>query len=286
LNNSDLLNEVSTPAKPTILRRINRKYGLQVGVPFKNSFKSVFAFEGINTDDRYINGDVFASTDKLDELKLRGCRASLNISSNSLNRRQYATAGKAFGFQADYFSITEDFLPGSTSIETEPVKRPHQWLKFKVAAEQYFGSGWFRPGYIAEVVVSNQPFFQNYFGTIINAPSFFPLQDSRTLILQNFRAFSYAAAGLRNVFTIRKNLDFRLEAYLFRAFHRIEENTNQQAEFRDNNTLGSFAATVGFVFHSPIGPVSLNTNYYDDDENTVGVLLHVGFLLFNKHSFE
>jgi NTE family protein len=30
----------------------------------------------------------------------------------------------------------------------------------------------------------------------------------------------------------------------------------------------------------------LSANYYDDDENQFGVLLHVGFLLFNKHSFE
>lgn len=286
LNNSDLLDEVSTPAKPTILRRFNRKYGVQIGVPFKNSLKSIFIFEGINTEDRYINGDVFISTDKLDNLKLHGYRAGMNISSNSLNRRQYASAGRAFGLLVDYFSITEDFTPGSTSVGTESVENHHQWFKAKVAAEQYFGSGLFRFGYVGEVVVSNQPFFQNYFGTIINAPSFFPLQDSRTLILQNFRAFSYAAGGLRGVFTIRKKLDFRLEGYLFKAFNHIEENVDQEAIFAGSSGMMSFAGTAGFVFHSPIGPVSLSTNYYDDEENTFGVLLHVGFLLFNRHSFE
>ena len=171
-------------------------------------------------------------------------------------------------------------------MEDQPVEVKHDWFRVKVAAEQYFGSGWYRPGYVAEVVLSNQPFFQNYFGTIINAPAFLPMQDSPTLILQNFRSFKYAAVGMRNVFTIRRNLDFRLEGYLFKPFEYIEQNALQEAEFSENNNLLFLAGTAGFVYHTPIGPVSLSMNYYDDDENTLGVLLHAEFLLFNKHTFE
>jgi NTE family protein len=47
-----------------------------------------------------------------------------------------------------------------------------------------------------------------------------------------------------------------------------------------------FTGTAGLVMHSPIGPISLSFNYYDDEENQLGVLLHVGFLMFNKHSLE
>jgi NTE family protein len=38
--------------------------------------------------------------------------------------------------------------------------------------------------------------------------------------------------------------------------------------------------------HTGIGPISLNLNYYDDKNRQFGVLLHVGFLLFNKTSME
>jgi NTE family protein len=255
-------------------------------VPIRNSFKGVFNFEGFNTLDRYINGDVFITTDELDALELHGYKAGLNISTNTLNRRQYASAGRTFGLSADYFFVTENFTPGSTSVKVEPVTTKHDWVRVRVAGEQYFGSGWFRPGYVAEAVFSNQPFFQNYFGTIINAPAFFPLQDSRTLILQNFRTFNYVAGGLRNVFTIRNKLDFRLETYLFKPFDHLEQNAEQEAVVSDNQGSLFFAGSAGFVFHSPIGPVSLSMNYYDDNENKLGVLLHVGFLLFNKHSLE
>jgi NTE family protein len=286
LNNDDLLNEVSSPVTPTILKRINREYGLHIGVPIQESFKGFFTFEGISTLDRYINGDIFISTDKLDELELYGFRTGLNLSSNTLNRRQYASSGRAIGVWADYFSITENFTPGSTSVRQEPVKISHDWVRFKAGAEQYFGTGWYRPGYVAELVLSNQPFFQNYFGTIINTPAFLPMQDSPTLILQNFRSFKYAAGGIRNVFTIRKNLDFRVEGYLFKPFEHIEQNENQEAEISESNNLLYFAGTAGFAFHSPIGPISLSVNYYDDNENKLGILLHAGFLLFNKHTFD
>jgi len=286
LNNDDLLNEVSSPITPTVLRRINRKYGLHLGVPVKESFKGYLTFEGVNTLDRYINGDIFISTDKLDEMELYGFKAGLNVSSSNLNRKQYASSGRSIGFWADYFTITENFSPGSTSVRLEPVKAQHDWVRFKASTEQYFGSGWYRPGYVAEVVVSNQPFFQNYFGTIINTPGFLPIQDSPTRILQNFRSFKYAAGGIRNVFTLRRNLDFRLEGYLFKPFEHIEQNESQEAEISEKNNFLYFAGTAGFVFHSPFGPISLSMNYYDDDENKLGILLHAGFLLFNKHTFE
>jgi len=286
LNNDDLLDEVSTPITPTVLKRNTRKFGLHIGVPIQNSFKGIFMFEGLNTSDRYINGDVFISTDKLDELNFRGFKTGLSVSSNNLNRRQYASAGRNLGVSVDYFSVTEDYVPGSTSVSVDQVKMDHHWYRVKVAGEQYFGSGWYRPGYVAELVYSNQPFFQNYFGTIINAPAFMPLQDSHTLILQNFRAFKYAAGGIRNVFRIRSKLEFRLEGYLFKPFDQIVQTADQSAALSEDSDALFFAGTAGLVFHSLLGPLSLSVNYYDDDENELGILLHVGFLLFNKHSFE
>jgi NTE family protein len=54
-------------------------------------------------------------------------------------------------------------------------------------------------GYYLHAKFSNQPVFNNYQGTIINAPGFNPIQDSRTLLLENFRSFNFVAGGWRNV---------------------------------------------------------------------------------------
>jgi NTE family protein len=222
----------------------------------------------------------------LDQLRLTGFKTELLFSMGNLNRKQYPSSGKAYSLCLQYFDVKERFNPGTTSFEFEDKEATHQWFRLKFSAEQYFNTGIFRPGYYVEGVFSNQPFFQNYTGTIINAPGFYPLQDSRTLLLENFRAFNYIAGGLRNVFQIKNRLDFRLEGYLFKPIEYLQKNNDQEAVvIRDIRAL-YFAGTAGLVLHSPIGPISLNLNYYDDTENQIGVLLHAGFLLFNKHSLE
>lgn len=286
LENDDLLKSSSSIHPPTVLRRINRKIGMRAGIPFKHSFKTSISFEAFNNDDRYINGEVFASNDRLDLLQLNGYKTGFNISSSTLNRKQYASAGKSFNLWADYFDVTEKFTPGSTSVIPEPTEAHYQWWRLKVSAEQYFGSSWFRPGYLFEGVFSNQPVFQNYYGTIVNTPGFFPLQDSRTLILKNFRSFNYVGAGIRNVFSVHNKIDFRLEGYLFKPFEYIQANEEQDAITNKDLKSVFFAGTAGVVYHSPIGPVSLSANYYDDARNQFGVLMHIGFLLFNRHSLD
>jgi NTE family protein len=279
----DLLEQTSSH---TVLRRINRKYNVHAGLPVGNFFKTVLTVGGVNNIDRYANKGVYVSTDTLDELRLAGFRAEWVFSSNTLNRKQYATSGRAYSFSAQYFNLNEKFTAGTTSVSKGIFESHHQWIRLKASAEQYFNAGWYRPGYFAEAVFSNQPFFHNYFGTLINTPGFYPLQDSRTLILENFRAFNYIAGGIRNVFTLKSRIDFRLEAYLFKPLNKLQQGAGQETQTVKDFRALYFAGMASLVMHSPIGPVSLSVNYYDDKENQLGVLLHVGFLLFNKHSIE
>lgn len=271
---------------PTVLFRIDRKIGVALGIPVGKNYKMTLEGSYLNNRDQYLNTDILTSTDTLDVLRLSGSRAGVEFNSNTLNRKQYASIGKSYSFSVDWFGVVENYEPGNTSILTEPQSKYHSWMRAKVSLEQYFKKGIYSSGYIFEGVLSNQPVFTNYMGTIINATSFNPIQDSKTLLLQNFRAFNYVAGGWRNVFTIRKSLDFRLEGYLFKPFEAIGMSQNQEATLNGDLTKVYFAATAGLVLHSTVGPISISVNYYDDRENELGVLLHVGFLLFNKTSME
>jgi NTE family protein len=280
--NNDLLQEIS----PTVLKRIDRRYGVKIGWPISNIFSGSVGIDGLVNSDQYGNNAVFISTDTLDVLRLDGYKLALNISTSSLNRKQYSSEGKAYSLAINYFNLSEKYTPGNTSVQDAITKNKYQWFRLKLNAEQYFKTGWFSTGYMAEIVFSNQQPFENYFGTIINAPAFLPLQDSRTLLLQNFRAFNYLAGGIRNVFSVRKRLDVRLEGYLFKPLEYLQEGQNQEAVRTQNLKKIFFVSTLGMVLHSPIGPVSLHFNYYDDKESQLGVLLHVGFLLYNKHGID
>ncbi len=271
---------------PTVLNRIDRKIGLNVGVPVGNKYKLVLDGSYINNRDQYINNDVLVSSDTLDILYLRGSRYGLSFSTNTLNRKQYSSKGKRFTFSFDVFDFTETLEPGSTSVKSQSVKTDHNFFRAKVSLEQYFLKGVYSTGYFFEGVASNQNPFSSYTASIINAPSFFPIQDSRTILLENFRSFNYLAGGVRNVFRLKKSLDFRLEGYLFKPLETLTEGPDQSTKQEQNLSDIYFAATAGLVLHSSVGPISLSLNYYDDKKNQLGVLLHVGFLLFNRTSLE
>ncbi|HEX5170342.1 MAG TPA: patatin-like phospholipase family protein [Cyclobacteriaceae bacterium] len=282
LTNEDLFQNVTS----TVLKRTDRQAAVNFGWPVSDRFKSVISIKGFNNTDRYSNDEGFVSSDTLDRMQLRGIKSTLMVSSNTLNRKQYPSAGSAISLAASYFNVEEYYQPGNTSVQSGSQRSFHQWFQLRFSAEQYFSKGFYRPGYFVEGVFSNQPTFQNYFGTIINAPAFLPLQDSPTLLLENFRSFNYVAGGIRNVFTLRNKLDFRIEAYLFKPFDYLTQNEDQEVVENSELSQVYLAATAGLVHHSPIGPISLSVNYYDDKENQLGVLLHVGFLLYNKHTLE
>ncbi|QOI96639.1 MAG: patatin-like phospholipase family protein [Flammeovirgaceae bacterium] len=285
LESNDLLKKTS----PTVLNRFDRQATLNLGWPIGRTIKSNVTFTGFNNEDRYSNYKSFNSTDTLDKLDLAGYKTGFQFTSSTLDRKQYASAGSAFSLALAYVNVTEKYIAGTTadpSIQNSP-NRNLQWFQLRVTAQQFYSKGWFRPGYYVEAVFSNQPVFRNYFGTVVNAPAFLPLQDSRTVILENFRAFNYLAFGLRHAIIIKpRTLDWRLDGYLFKPIEYIRQGANQEAVIDSELTKVFFAATTGPVYHSPIGPVSLSLNYYDDKENRLGVMLHVGFLLFNKHVFE
>jgi len=282
LKNEDLLQDNTS----TVLKRVNRKGKINFGWPISDRFKMVLSGEGYSNTDRYSNDDGFVSSDTLDRLDLRGIKSTLEISSSTLNRKQYPNAGSSLSVAVSYFDVEENYQPGNTSVLVNPVKQNHQWFRLRLSAEQYFSKGFYRPGYLVNAVFSNQPIFQNYMGTIINSPTFNPLQDSPTILLENFRSFNYIAGGIRNVFVLRNKLDFRLEAYLFKPFDYLVQGADQEVVVDSDLSQVYLAASAGIVHHSPIGPVSLSVNYYDDSQNQFGVLLHAGFLLFDKHSFE
>ncbi len=271
---------------PTVLNMTDRRYTLNIGFPVTNKFKGVIHGSWLNNDNDFSNSGPVTSIDTLDYQKLKGFRFGFELSGNTLNRRQYANQGRLVNLSLDYFQMEEQYLPGSTAMGDTEVISDHQWFRVKGTIEQYFKKGKYSTGYIAEGVISNQPYFSNYMASLINAPAFYPMQDSKTLLLQNFRGFNYVAGGIRNVFTLNNLLDIRVEAYVFKNFeHFIRRDDQPDPGFEFNDDV-SLAGTAGLVMHTPLGPVSLSANYYDDKENQFGILLHLGFLLHGDKSLE
>lgn len=269
----------------TILKRSDRKYGLNAALPLGQHYKLQISGAYLYNKDYYSNSSTFSIQDTLDFMNVSGLKTGVEVTRNTLNKKMFPTDGRLLRISGNRYDLTEDYNPGSTSpVETQVIKK-HSWYKGEVQLEQFYKKGKLSTGYLIKGVVSNQPSFASEMGTLIYQPAFYPLIDSRTLLLQNFRSPTYLAAGLRGAIDFKEDFQFRMEGYAFKELGSI---INKEESFTINPEPEPvhFAGSGTLIYSSPIGPVSLSLNYYDDRENSFGVLLNFGYLIFNKPSAE
>lgn len=278
---------------PTYIEQSDRKIELKAGIPLNRNTRITLSTSFINNNDHYSPTNSFNIGDILDKTIFNGLRTTVAFEQNTFNRKQYATRGRNFLLSLNYFNGMETYTPGNisrnsgVSTDIEENRKNRAWFNVKLSDENYFfHKGKYTLGYLVEGVISNQPLFSNYYSTLLVAPAFYPLQDSRSLFLEKFRASTYLAGGLKNIYKVRKNLDLRVEAFLFLPYQEIAQNGFQDVKNSPTFNHIHYAGTAGLVYHTPVGPVSLSYNLYDDPIKRNGVLLHLGYLIYNKRSIE
>lgn len=276
---------------PTYIEQADRSIDLKMGFPLNKNARVSLINSFINNSDNYSPTNSFIIGDILDRTVFNGFKASLLFEKNSLNRKQYATYGRNFLFSINYTTGKENYVPGNSYrfLADKPVvfRQFRSWGHLKISDENYFfHTQKYNLGYLVEGVLSDQPLFSNYYASLLSAPAFYPLQDSKSLFLHNFRATSYLAGGLKNIFSIKKNLDLRLEGYLFLPYKEFVQSAATDVYRANAFSKWHYAGTAGLVYHTPVGPISLSYNLYDDAVKRNGVLLHLGYLIYNKRSIE
>lgn len=278
---------------PIFIEQSDRRIVLKSGVPLPGNGKIEAIGGYINFHDNFSPNNAFTSGDLLDQSRFNGISLGLLAEKNTLNRRQYADHGIFLHLGANFYHGTERYQPGNIfrneSFYREITGRSldRRWIRLKLSAEQYvLTTKRYSLGYVAEGVMSNKPSFSTYKSTILSAPAFFPLQDSRSLVLEKFRANTYAAFGLKNVINLKKNLDLRVEGFVFQPLEEFKQQDYQSTEYGSVLAGRRYAGTLGLVYHTPIGPVSMSYNHYDDPAKRNGVIFHLGYLIYNKRSSE
>jgi len=284
--------------RPTYIEQADRRIGLRMGTPLNRNTRISIGTSFINNNDKYSPINEYAIGDQLDKTILNASRSTLSFEQYTFNRKQYPSKGRNFLLSANFYAGRESFESGGIgSTESSVVVLPmnkvvvnskyRQWFNIKVSDENYFfQKRGYALGYLAEGVFSNQPLFSSYYSTLLAAPAFYPMQDSRSLFLQNFRATSYLAGGLKNVIALRRHLDLRAEGYVFLPYEKFEKVGFQGVTHAKPFSKWRYAATAGLVYHTPVGPISFSYNIYDDPIKRNGVLLHLGYLIYNKRSIE
>jgi NTE family protein len=257
-----------------------------IGFPVTSKGKLALNVTYALTHNKYYQSNVFSRYDTTDQTSFNYVSPAVCFDMNSLNYKLYANDGARLLVAVSYISGTEDMLPGSTTSNRKEIVRNHNWVKLKLIYDNYFESiGPVKFSIYCEGVLSNQPLFANYTSSLIYASAFTPVPESQTLFLPVFRATNYAGVGLKAVVKVFGKIDYRLEGYIFQPCQRILENQeDHSAYFGEAFSERSYMASTSLVYHSPLGPICLGVNYFDEQDRPFFAFLNFGYLIFNRRA--
>jgi len=214
-----------------------------------------------------------------------GARFCLDL--NSFNFKQYPTAGSRFLVNFRVFTGRENHRPGTTSVALKPTEQRHTFIDLGLHYDNYFRQvGRVKLGMLAELFLSNRPLFNNFTSTMIFMPQFNPIPDAATQFVENLRAQSYVAVGLKTLLPLTGRIDYRAEGYYFQPFRKFQQMKDQTTIRSPWFSHHAFVFSTALVANSFLGPISFNLNYIDRENFPWGFTIHIGYLLFNKGAFD
>lgn len=279
----------------------NEQYAtLNASFALSNKTKTTITGGLVSLRDDYYQTPTFGQDDITDKTLFFGSTFCTSIEKSSLNDKLYPNEGSFFRLSARYTSGIETYTPGTTSPEQAILRNEHDWVDVKIFYDAYYKSnGFLRLGFTAEGVYSDQQLFSNYTASSLRSPSFQPTPESKTLFLESFRAYQYAAVGHKFIFNLVKGVDLRLEGYVFQPYRFVINRNDQGLPPADRRSLSRryTIATANAVYRSPLGPISFALNYYfnvpeissdnlSEQRLPVTFLFHFGYILFNDRALK
>lgn len=273
---------------PSFLIVDERFLDFNMGHHFGKYGKISFGLAGVGRRLNYYQNNTFSRLDTADLTIFAFVNPHFQFEINSLNRKQYASAGALFGLYFRYYEGKEqNYIPNGMNNVSE-VERKYGYYMFKSVYNNYFlRTGKINFGFLVEALYSNQPLKDNFTASQLSFPSFEPLPEMAALYLSSYRSNAYIAGGLKSVYSFSRSLEARLEGYLFQPYRQlINPGPNQQPSWSGLFPAPSVILSGALVFHSPLGPVSLSASFLERSEEKWRLSMNIGYIIFNRSMFE
>lgn len=270
---------------PSYLVKNDNHLEADIGFPFGNKGKLIAGYTVAHLRNDFYQTNYFTRKDTADRSFYDFGSPHLCFEINTLNRKEYANSGLHLTLELRYNTGYERFEPGSTSTMPviTPYKKQRDYFQYRLTYQNYFKHiSRFTLGWYFEMLLSNQPFFQNYTATLLMSPSFEVIPESKTLFLPAFKASTFSASGLQAIVSIYKSLDLRLEGYIYQPYREYLEMRDQTTKYGEAFEKRYFAGSMVLVWHGPFAPVSVSLNYYEKYDQPFSFMLNIGYLIFNK----
>ena len=270
---------------PLFLYENNNYVRFDLGFPltYKGKIETGLTI-GRNRAD-YFHTNSATQDDIADRTKFNFYSPYLELEFNTLNRKQYANSGMRLLTSIRFIGGLEKHTPGSTSELTGNYLDRHNYFTLRLLYDKYFSTKTFyTPGLNIDFNTTGLATFRNYTSTSLYMPAYMPVYEMQTQFQSVYRPVGYASAGLRNIFTVTKNLDFRVEGFVMLPFHELSPNQLQQAVPGKLFPDVHYVLSTSVVYNTPIGPLSDSLNKYSDDP-PVSFFVNIGYVIFNRPAF-
>ncbi len=258
---------------------------INIAFPVRHTGKISIDLPFGSSRDRYYQTNLYQKDDITDRTSFRFISPGIQFEINSLDRKEYASAGMNLKFNFNLVIGSENFYPGTTTINKEILKIPHTWVQARFQYENFFLQlQRMKIGIFTHVSYSAQAFFSNYTSSILSAFTFSPVPESGILFLPEYRSNKFGVIGLKNVYQFSKKFNFRLEGYARLSSAITKDPVTQKVKQSSNLHFHSLFSSA-LVYHTPIGPISTEFNYYGAESEPFSFLIKFGYLIFNRRPF-
>ena len=254
-----------------------------IGIPMGQKGKlEALAMAGRNKFE-YYQDNSFTQFDTTDITLFDNYSSSLSYDRNSMNRKQYPSQGSQLLLKAKYTHGKEKTEPGSTADDKSIVDRDRHWYSLKFKYDKYYSRNHkLKFGTLLEAVYSDQPTFSNYVSSLLTAPAFEPIPELTTLFEEPYRSFSYLAGGLKMIYSFSSRLDLRIEGFLYQPYQEILQDDLKKARLGTKFAERYYIGSATTVFHTPVGPLAISLNYYNENVDRLSLIVHFGYMIFNN----
>jgi len=271
---------------------ISRDHHIQAKglIPLAKNSRMELSQTFFHTRTKFSHDNNFNSELTPDIVDSEGSKSTISLVENTLNKKMYPNQGRRFQLSSSIVGAKYYFNPGSGISFLQGGNQKQWWTELYGSYEEYrkFNTK-IDYGVKIQALYSNQHVLQDYYSTLVNAPAYHPLSDSKSFFISNLRSYKYISGGIAGIYNISNTFSARLEAYYFKPFAIITPKEDGGVVINDDifkSKFGHHTLSANIIYESLIGPLSLSVNFYDAEETSFGVFLHFGYLIFNKRPNE
>lgn len=259
----------------------------KVGIPSFFNTKTEFGIGIGSQTDRYYQPTENQETRKFDRSLFNLGNTLIRLTRSRLNDKQFATTGDNYDFSGQFIWGKEFYYKHEHNGASDS-KQKHAHFLLKGTYEKYHKlTQHFILGSMANLVISNAKFTDNYTSTLIEAPAFTPTPHSKMVFNEAFRAHQYLALGIKPIWKFNDNMHIRSEFYAFAPYQELKADAQNKTYYGPKVSTIKWMGEASFVFQLQ-QKISLScyVNYYHNPISAWNVGINIGYLILTPKLIE